>query len=136
MQIVALVSLVLAAILALAVGVRYLLTKAFMPYHAAVLGKSWAVLEPRLQTIILGMLRVAGAGPRVRPGAAVAVAAAVQGRSLGGLGGAHYLAGRCRAHSPRRRVAAPHRAEREDAHRSTLVVLVLVLVATAASLAR
>jgi len=59
MQIVALVSLVLAAVLALAFGARYLLTKAFMPYHAAVLGKSWAVLEPRLQSIILGMLKVA-----------------------------------------------------------------------------
>lgn len=62
MQIVALISLVLAAVLALAFGARYVLTKAFMPYHATVLGKSWAELEPRLQVIILGMLRVAGAG--------------------------------------------------------------------------
>lgn len=62
MQIVALVALVLAALLALAFGARYLLTKAFMPYHAAVLGKSWPALEPRLQLIILGMLKVAGAG--------------------------------------------------------------------------
>jgi hypothetical protein len=52
MQIVALVSLVLAAVLALVSGARYLLTKVFMPYHAAVLGKSWPVLEPRLQVII------------------------------------------------------------------------------------
>ena len=62
MQTVALVSLVLAAVLALAFGVRYLLTKTFMPYHATVLGKSWTDLEPRLQVIILGMLKVAGAG--------------------------------------------------------------------------
>src|SRR6188474_2378793 len=62
MQIVALVALVLAALLALTFGARYLLTKAFMPYHAAVLGKSWPALEPRLQIIILGMLKVAGAG--------------------------------------------------------------------------
>lgn len=62
MQTVALVSLVLAALLALAFGVRYLLTKTFMPYHATVLGKSWTDLEPRLQIIILGMLKVAGAG--------------------------------------------------------------------------
>src|SRR5688572_16453802 len=33
-----------------------------MPYHATVLGKSWAALEPRLQLIILGMLKVAGGG--------------------------------------------------------------------------
>ena len=62
MQTVALVSLVLAALLALALGVRYLLTKTFMPYHATVLGKPWTDLEPRLQIIILGMLKVAGAG--------------------------------------------------------------------------
>ena len=52
----------LAALLALAFGARYLLAKAFMPYHAAVLGKSWPALEPRLQIIVLGMLKVAGAG--------------------------------------------------------------------------
>jgi hypothetical protein len=62
MQIVALGSIVLAAVLALAFGVRYLLTKSFMPYHAAVVGKPWAELEPRLQIIILGMLKVAGGG--------------------------------------------------------------------------
>ncbi|HEY2337940.1 MAG TPA: hypothetical protein VGI18_11300, partial [Burkholderiales bacterium] len=62
MQIVTLVSLVLAAVLALAFGARYVSTKTFMPYHAAVLGKSWPVLEPRLQIIILGMLKVAGGG--------------------------------------------------------------------------
>ena len=56
------VSLVLAAVLALVFGARYVLTRTFMPYHAAVLGKSWPTLEPRLQTIILGMLRVAGGG--------------------------------------------------------------------------
>ena len=61
-QIVSAVSLALAALLALAFGLRYLLTKAFMPYHAAILDKQWAVLEPRLQIIVLGMLRVAGGG--------------------------------------------------------------------------
>jgi len=62
MQMVALGALVLAALLALAFGARYLLAKAFMPYHAAVLGKSWPALEPRLQIIVLGMLKVAGVG--------------------------------------------------------------------------
>jgi FtsH-binding integral membrane protein len=41
---------------------RYLSAREFMPYHAQVLGRPWAELEPRLQTIILGMLRVAGGG--------------------------------------------------------------------------
>ena len=62
MQIAAVVSLVLAALLALAFGARYVLTKTFMPYHAAVLDKSWPGIEPRLQIIILGMLKVAGGG--------------------------------------------------------------------------
>ena len=61
-QIVSAVLLALAALLALAFGLRYLLSKAFMPYHAAILDKQWAVLEPRLQIIVLGMLRVAGGG--------------------------------------------------------------------------
>ena len=60
--IVAIVSLLLAALLALAFGARYVLTKSFMPYHAAVLDKSLPTLEPRLQIIILGMLKVAGGG--------------------------------------------------------------------------
>lgn len=51
-----------AGLLALAFGVRYLVTREFMPYHAAVLGRPWSALEPRLQSIILGMLKVAGAG--------------------------------------------------------------------------
>src|SRR5450755_3393828 len=62
MQLVSLLSFGLAGLLALAFGVRYLLTREFMPYHATVLGKPWAALEPRLQAIILGMLKVAGAG--------------------------------------------------------------------------
>ena|SRR5688572_10263063 len=137
MQIVALVSLVLAAVLALAFGVRYLLTKAFMPYHAAVLGKSWTVLEPRLQTIILGMLRVAGAGllgygvallwlllPLSRgeawaAWAALTVSLAVVGPIL------HVVVSLRRIEPGARTPIVP-----------TLVVLSLVLVATASSLAR
>ena len=62
MQLVSLCAFGLAGLLAIAFGVRYLLTREFMPYHAAVLGKPWAALEPRLQAIIIGMLKVAGAG--------------------------------------------------------------------------
>ena len=52
----------LAGLLALAFGLRYLSTREFLPYHAAVLGRPWAELEPRLQAIVLGMLKVAGSG--------------------------------------------------------------------------
>ena len=52
----------ISGLLALAFGMRYLLTREFMPYHAAVLGRPWSELEPRLQSIILGMLKVAGGG--------------------------------------------------------------------------
>ena len=62
MQTLSLAAFGLAALLALAFGVRYVITREFMPYHATVLGKQWASLEPRLQFIILGMLKVAGGG--------------------------------------------------------------------------
>lgn len=62
MQLVSLCAFGLAGLLALAFGVRYLVTREFMPYHAAVLGKPWSSLEPRLQAIILGMLKVAAGG--------------------------------------------------------------------------
>lgn len=54
------VLLLLAALLALFFGVRYLSAQEFMPYHAVVAGKSWAQLEPGVQTIILGMLTIIG----------------------------------------------------------------------------
>lgn len=62
MQYVSLGAFGLAGLLGFAFGLRYVLTREFMPYHAAVLGKPWAALEPRLQAIILGMLKVAGGG--------------------------------------------------------------------------
>ena len=62
MQTLSLAAFGLAALLALAFGVRYVSTRQFMPYHATVLGRQWASLEPRLQFIILGMLKVAGGG--------------------------------------------------------------------------
>jgi hypothetical protein len=62
MQTLSLSAFALAGLLAVAFGLRYLATRAFMPYHAQVLGQPWDVLPPNLQAIILGMLRVAGAG--------------------------------------------------------------------------
>ena len=62
MQLVSLGAFGLAGLLALAFGLRYLTMREFVPYHATVLGKPWAALEPRLQAIIIGMLKVAGSG--------------------------------------------------------------------------
>ena len=62
MHLVSLCAFGLAALLAVAFGIRYLLAREFMPYHSEVIGKPWSMLEPRLQVIIVGMLRVAGAG--------------------------------------------------------------------------
>ncbi len=57
-----LVFLLLAALLAIFFGVRYLRAKEFMPYHAVVAGKSWSELERGVQTVILGMLNILGGG--------------------------------------------------------------------------
>lgn len=57
----ALTLIVLSAIGAAAMGARYLMATEFMPYHAAVAGKSWSQLEPGVQAIVLGMLRILGA---------------------------------------------------------------------------
>jgi hypothetical protein len=62
MLVAAIVLLGLAVVLGLIVGARYLTATEFMPYQAAVLGKSWPELEPRLQAVILAMLRVGGGG--------------------------------------------------------------------------
>ena len=51
-----------AALIVLTFGARYVLTREFMPYQATVLGRPWSQLEPRLQIIIRGMLKVAGGG--------------------------------------------------------------------------
>jgi hypothetical protein len=56
------VLLFVAALLAIFFGVRYLTTTEFMPYHAVVAARSWAQLEPGLQTVILGMLTIVGGG--------------------------------------------------------------------------
>jgi hypothetical protein len=58
----ALLLLGLAALLPIVFGVRYLLTKDFMPYHAVVAGKAWTELDGGVQTIVLGMLRIVGGG--------------------------------------------------------------------------
>lgn len=54
--------LAIAAIICIAFGLRYFLTREFMPYHATVAGKAWTQLEPGLQTVILGMLKIVGGG--------------------------------------------------------------------------
>jgi hypothetical protein len=52
----------IAALLSIFFGVRYFLTKEFMPYHAVVAGKSWSELSIGVKTVILGMLKIVGGG--------------------------------------------------------------------------
>ncbi|MCP3466875.1 hypothetical protein [Bradyrhizobium sp. CCGUVB23] len=57
----------LAAVLVVALGgilfgVRYMRREAYLPYHAVVAGKSFAELDPGVQAVILGMLKVIGGG--------------------------------------------------------------------------
>jgi hypothetical protein len=60
-------NLALAAVLLVALGgilfgVRYMRREEYLPYHADVAGKSWNELDPGVQTIILGMLKIIGGG--------------------------------------------------------------------------
>jgi hypothetical protein len=52
----------LAGVLSVAAGCRYLLASEFMPYHAVVAGQTWAQLEPGVRTIVSGMLTIVGGG--------------------------------------------------------------------------
>ncbi len=54
--------LLLAGVISIGAGTRYLFASEFMPYHAVVAGKTWSQLDPGVQIIILGMLKILGAG--------------------------------------------------------------------------
>jgi hypothetical protein len=58
----ALAAMLLVALAGIVFGVRYMRRDAFLPYHAAVTGKSWVELDPGVQVVILGMLRIIGGG--------------------------------------------------------------------------
>lgn len=50
------------ALVSLALGVLYLSRDRFMPYHEGALGQPWDAIEPALQTLLLALMDVAGAG--------------------------------------------------------------------------
>ena len=58
----ALVLILLAALISIFFGLRYLLARQFMPYHAVVAGKQWTDLDSGVRTVILGMQRILGGG--------------------------------------------------------------------------
>lgn len=41
-------------------GFLYLIRNQFMPYHAAALGRTWEELDLRLQTLLIGLLKIVG----------------------------------------------------------------------------
>jgi hypothetical protein len=58
----ALASVLPVALAGIVFGVRYMRRDAFLPYHAAVAGRGWPELDPGVQVVILGMLRIIGGG--------------------------------------------------------------------------
>ena len=58
----ALAAVLLVALGGIVFGVRYMRREAFLPYHAEVAGKSWEEIDPGIQVVILGMLRIIGGG--------------------------------------------------------------------------
>jgi hypothetical protein len=62
MKTLAIVLLAVAALGAVAFGTQYLTASEFTPVHAYIAGKSWQQVEPHMQALILGMIKVMGAG--------------------------------------------------------------------------
>jgi hypothetical protein len=58
----ALAAVLLVALGGIVFGVRYMRREAFLPYHAEVAGKSWEEIDPGIQVVILGMLKIIGGG--------------------------------------------------------------------------
>ncbi len=56
----AIARLVVAALLGLVFGGRYLNARTFMPYHATAAGNSWSELDPGIQAVVVAMLRIVG----------------------------------------------------------------------------
>ena len=56
----------------MASGLRYLLSPQVMPYHLQVINRSWGDLDSRLQIMLLGFLKLGGAG-MLTVGAAIAL---------------------------------------------------------------
>lgn len=52
----------LAALMSVSAGLRYLMLDEFLLYHSVVAGRPWAEIEPGIQAIIIGMLRIVGGG--------------------------------------------------------------------------
>lgn len=50
------------ALISVALGCLYLVRAEFMPYHATALGTDWADLDAEVQTLLLALMDVAGAG--------------------------------------------------------------------------
>ena len=50
------------SLVSLVLGSTYLFRGSFMPYHADALERSWADVEPALQTLLGALMDVAGAG--------------------------------------------------------------------------
>lgn len=44
------------------VGIRYFFAEKFMPYHAEAVGTPWEAVDAAIQTLVLALMTVAGAG--------------------------------------------------------------------------
>ncbi len=53
---------ILVGVVSIGLGLLYLTSEQFMPYHAEAVGTPWAEVDPGTQTLILALMRVAGGG--------------------------------------------------------------------------
>jgi hypothetical protein len=122
----ALAAVLLVALGGIVFGVRYMRREAFLPYHAEVAGKSWEEIDPGIQAVILGMLKIIGGG-------FATLGVTLLWLCLALRGGAHWapwaiLTISAVALVPMLYVAVKLRAFRPDAHTPVRPVLAMMLL--------
>jgi hypothetical protein len=122
----ALAAVLLVALGGIVFGVRYMRREAFLPYHAEVAGKSWEEIDPGIQVVILGMLKIIGGG-------FATLGVTLLWLCLALRGGAHWapwaiLTISAVALVPMLYVAVKLRAFRPDAHTPVRPVLAMMLL--------
>ena len=56
----AVIAYVAGVVLIIAFSIKYLVRTDFLPYHAVAVGRSWGEVDPRMQVLLLALIRMVG----------------------------------------------------------------------------